>query len=370
MTGGRWHGGPEHGRRPCGRRRSGGRGWARARQGRAAGRLALLLSAGALVLGGLAAVAALPFVAAQGGVGPGDVRLTARWTWGGDTVIDVPPLGRVVVDTHDSPLEIEARVTKIDLDRAGAIAGLDDPVRRLEDDARVDVAPLVVKLVVESLVVAALGRGGGRGAPAAPSLASPPARCRGRRGGGRHPAGLDVAAVPAGRLPDAALRRRPRAGTGGARGREARGRVARRRARSAGPPLRSARRAGEDCRRPPRTGRRRRHPHPPRQRHPPEPARRGAGPQPRRALRRRRGHRHRRPDQLRLDGRGPHRRPRGRDPRPVLLRAGQPRLARQPPRARRPPEHHLARRPDGRGRRRAHPRRRRPDDDGRRRRHL
>jgi predicted phosphodiesterase len=62
----------------------------------------------------------------------------------------------VVVDTHDAPLEIEARVTKIDLDRAGAIAGLDDPVKRLEHDARVDVAPLVVKLAVESLVVAAL----------------------------------------------------------------------------------------------------------------------------------------------------------------------------------------------------------------------
>ena len=122
-------------------------------------RLTRLLPAAALLLGGLAAVAALQFVAVQGGVGPGDVRLTARWNWGGDTVIDVPPLGHVIVDTHDSPLEIEARVTKIDLDRAGAIAGLSDPVRRLEDDARVDVAPLVVKLVIESLLVAALAGG-------------------------------------------------------------------------------------------------------------------------------------------------------------------------------------------------------------------
>ena len=37
--------------------------------------------------------------------------------------------------------------------------GLFDPVRHLEDDARVNVAPLVVKLVIESLLVAALAGG-------------------------------------------------------------------------------------------------------------------------------------------------------------------------------------------------------------------
>jgi predicted phosphodiesterase len=71
-------------------------------------------------------------------------------------VINVPPLGRVVVDTHDAPLEIDARVTKIDFDKAGQMAGLADPVGQLETDARVDVAPLVIKLVVEGLVVAVL----------------------------------------------------------------------------------------------------------------------------------------------------------------------------------------------------------------------
>jgi hypothetical protein len=110
----------------------------------------------AVVGGALAALATLPFVTAEGHLGPGDIRLTAHWSWGGDTVIAVPPLGRVVVDTHDAPLEVEARVTAIDLDQAGAIAGLDDPVRQLEEDARVDVAPLVVKLVLQSLAAAAV----------------------------------------------------------------------------------------------------------------------------------------------------------------------------------------------------------------------
>ena len=106
--------------------------------------------------GALATVATMPFVAAEGSVGPGDVRVAMRWSWGGDTVLELPPLGRVVVDTHDTPLEIEARVTQLDIERAGDLAGDDDPFRSLEAQARVDVAPLVRDLVVRSLVVAVL----------------------------------------------------------------------------------------------------------------------------------------------------------------------------------------------------------------------
>jgi len=98
-------------------------------------------------------------VAAEGSVGPGDVRVAMRWSWGGDTVLELPPLGRVVVDTHDTPLEIEARVTQVDIERAGDLAGDDDPFRSLEAQARVDVAPLVRDLVVRSLVVAVLAGG-------------------------------------------------------------------------------------------------------------------------------------------------------------------------------------------------------------------
>jgi predicted MPP superfamily phosphohydrolase len=58
-------------------------------------------------------------------VGPLATSMRVLPTWGGGTVVDIPPLGELVVDTHGGPLGIHARLVGVDVDEAGAI--MDDP---------------------------------------------------------------------------------------------------------------------------------------------------------------------------------------------------------------------------------------------------
>jgi predicted phosphodiesterase len=110
----------------------------------------------ALLLGAGAAILSLRLVEAEGSVGPGTVRLTANWRSGGDTVLAVPPLGRVVVDTHDTPIRVRAQVSSLDLNRLQDLAGSAEPFAQLQRDARLNLAPLVRELAWKSLVFAAL----------------------------------------------------------------------------------------------------------------------------------------------------------------------------------------------------------------------
>ena len=47
-------------------------------------------------------------------VGPLIITTHVTFSWTGDTVVDVPPLGSIVLDSHDGPLQLDAEVQSLD----------------------------------------------------------------------------------------------------------------------------------------------------------------------------------------------------------------------------------------------------------------
>ncbi len=107
----------------------------------------------AFVVGAVVAIAALPLGRVAGGVGPGRVSLVVRWEPGGGTALVVPPLGRVAVGTHRAPLRLQARIESIDLDAVQRLAEHDVTSEAIERRLRVDLGPLVRRLLLRTAIV-------------------------------------------------------------------------------------------------------------------------------------------------------------------------------------------------------------------------
>ncbi|RJK92762.1 metallophosphoesterase family protein [Vallicoccus soli] len=90
-------------------------------------------------------------------VGPVEARLAVRPALQGETLLRVPPLGSVTLDTHAGPLRLDVQVVGVDPVAAQRI--VQDPSRLTGIEARIvaDVRDAVRALVVRVAVVAALG---------------------------------------------------------------------------------------------------------------------------------------------------------------------------------------------------------------------
>ncbi|MGN6523335.1 MAG: metallophosphoesterase family protein, partial [Actinomycetes bacterium] len=90
-------------------------------------------------------------------VGPGVTSATVAPSWTGDTVLSVPPLGAVTLDTHDGPLRLNVEVRAIDPARAKQI--FDDPnsLNGLEKRVLADAEHGLLVLALRSAGVAVLG---------------------------------------------------------------------------------------------------------------------------------------------------------------------------------------------------------------------
>ena len=83
-----------------------------------------------------------------------DSRVTLSVT--GDTVIDVPPLGSINLDTHDGPLALRAEVVSLDADvTQQALSGV-APSADL-DEVQSQVRDLLWKIYLQALACAVLG---------------------------------------------------------------------------------------------------------------------------------------------------------------------------------------------------------------------
>jgi predicted MPP superfamily phosphohydrolase len=97
---------------------------------------------------------------AQTDVGPADVHFALRPSTSGGTVIDIPPLGTLRVDSHAGPVQIEAQVTRLRPDRARDLienpSAFDRLTQTIGGDVRHAFIVMAVKAAVAALVCAAL----------------------------------------------------------------------------------------------------------------------------------------------------------------------------------------------------------------------
>jgi predicted phosphodiesterase len=90
-------------------------------------------------------------------VGPFDADLSLRPALGGSTTVDVPPLGRLELDTHDGPVRLAVGVAALRAEAARAIVADPDSLRTLGSDVGRDVRDGVRELVLRTLLVTVVG---------------------------------------------------------------------------------------------------------------------------------------------------------------------------------------------------------------------
>lgn len=89
-------------------------------------------------------------------VGPLETTMRVRPVWGGGSVIDIPPLGQLQLDTHGGPLGVQATLDGVDAHAASKI--VQDPQLltgakpQAEQDLRAELEAAVVRSVVAAVV--------------------------------------------------------------------------------------------------------------------------------------------------------------------------------------------------------------------------
>lgn len=108
-------------------------------------------------LGAAAAIASLTFTSAtKGRVGPSTVELRATGARSGATRLGLPPLGAISAATHRAPVALEAQVERIDFDGLQTVLAAPDPQKRLESTVERDLQPLLRRMVLRAVLLAAV----------------------------------------------------------------------------------------------------------------------------------------------------------------------------------------------------------------------
>jgi predicted phosphodiesterase len=110
-----------------------------------------------VMLGAGSALATMQLISVvHGTAGPGTVELRASSAWHGTTQVELPPLGRVVASTHAAPVQLEIRLAAIDIDSVQQILAKPDPEGALRVAILADLASLLRRLVIRTLMAGAL----------------------------------------------------------------------------------------------------------------------------------------------------------------------------------------------------------------------
>ncbi len=104
-----------------------------------------------------ATVAVALFGTVHESVGPVRADLALRPSFSGGTEIDVPPVGKLAMDSHWGPLRVRASITGIRLDQARNALGGGLTGEQLEDQISRDVRHALLVLGLKSAVAALLG---------------------------------------------------------------------------------------------------------------------------------------------------------------------------------------------------------------------
>ena len=90
-------------------------------------------------------------------VGPLGVEAGITPAWGGETVVEVDPVGTLVVDTHDAPLQVRVAVRTVDVAGVQDIVANPTSLSGLDERVVDDLQGALVKAAVRSGVVAVVG---------------------------------------------------------------------------------------------------------------------------------------------------------------------------------------------------------------------
>ncbi|HET6626984.1 MAG TPA: metallophosphoesterase [Nocardioidaceae bacterium] len=90
-------------------------------------------------------------------VGPLTTSMRVLPAWGGGTTVDFPPLGRLVLDTHDGPLGIEAGLDGVDVEEAREIVRDPELLQGMQERAEGDLRWELKMAVLRALLAAVLG---------------------------------------------------------------------------------------------------------------------------------------------------------------------------------------------------------------------
>ena len=99
---------------------------------------------------------ALPLTSRTSGwVGPG--RVSVQVALGqGETVVELPPLGRLTAGTPGAPVRLRASVDELDLAKTQALALSPDPRGELDDVGRDDLSSLLRQMALQAVVLGAV----------------------------------------------------------------------------------------------------------------------------------------------------------------------------------------------------------------------
>jgi len=93
----------------------------------------------------------------QAPVGPVETRMSVRPAWTGDTIVKLAPLGALRLDTHDGPLQVVVDVEQLNVADTRRIFADPASLRGLDSVLIDDIREGAQRLVLRSLVAAALG---------------------------------------------------------------------------------------------------------------------------------------------------------------------------------------------------------------------
>lgn len=90
-------------------------------------------------------------------VGPVETTMRLVPSWTGESVLSIPPLGTLTLDTHDSPVQLEVTVDRINQESAARIVRDPQLLENLESEIVSDIQEGVQATAVKSFVVGTLG---------------------------------------------------------------------------------------------------------------------------------------------------------------------------------------------------------------------
>jgi predicted phosphodiesterase len=90
-------------------------------------------------------------------VGPFDTTMSLRPSTHGGTTVDTPPLGQLMLDTHDAPMRLYVHVKGLDAEKARKIAANPERLAGVEERAVADIRTGLVDLFVRTAVAALVG---------------------------------------------------------------------------------------------------------------------------------------------------------------------------------------------------------------------